>query len=154
MKKICSIFFLTSLLFSSCKMYAPVFKTVDNIKTEGAITNGLNLRADAVFYNPNRMRCRISDMAVDVLVDKKVVGRLGEKGAIVVKGKKDFRVPVAITIAPEGGILGNLQNLLGLLSAKETEISLAGKVQFKTLFYKRVIPINYSQRISLRDFKL
>lgn len=152
MQKIISLAFLT-LLLSSCKIYAPVFKGIENSKTETSATGNIQMSAEVVFSNPNFMRCKVSNMAVDVLVNKKTVTTLGDKETMVIKPKTDFRIPVRIAIGTQGGILDNIQSLLGLFSATEVELGLEGKMLIKSFCFKKTIPINYAQKINLSGFK-
>lgn len=152
MRKIISIAILT-LLLSSCKIQAPVFKGIENSKTETSATGNIQLSAEVVFHNPNFMRCKMSNMAVDVMLNKKTVTTLGDKSTMVMKPKADFRIPVRIAIGTQGGILDNIQSLLGLFSAKDVELGLEGKMLIKSFCVKKTIPIHYTQKINLSGFK-
>lgn len=152
MRKIISISILT-LLLSSCKIQAPVFKGIENSKSETSSTGNIQLSAEVVFHNPNFMRCKVSNMAVDVLINKKTVTTLGDKGKMVIKPKLDFRIPVRIAIGTEGGILENIKSLLGLFSAKEVELALEGKMLIQSFCFKKTIPIHYTQKINLNSLK-
>ncbi|MCX6198601.1 MAG: hypothetical protein NTY88_05190 [Bacteroidetes bacterium] len=152
MRKIISIAILT-LLLSSCRIQAPVFKGIENSKSETSATGNIQLSAEVVFHNPNFMRCKMSDMAVDVTVNKKTVTTLGDKTTMMMKPKADFRIPVRIAIGNEGGILENIKSLFSLFSAKEVELGLEGNMLIKSFCFKKTIPIHYAQKINLSGFK-
>lgn len=137
---------------SSCKIYAPTFKTVENIRFDKMGGSGIKLGADLVFNNPNRIRVKVTDVATDVIVDKKLIGIIGEKSDIIIKQRSDFRVPLGITIKPEG-ILDNLKNLLGFIMDKEMEMSIVGNIKLKWLFVKKEIPIKFQTKVKASQLR-
>lgn len=141
------------LSVSSCKLSTPTFKTVNNIKLERINTTGIKLGADAVFNNPNPLKFKIKDIALDVMLDNKLVGTLGEKTDILIARKSDFTIPLGITLKPEGSLFENLKNLLGFVKDKETDMALIGKIQVKWFLFKKTIPIQYKQKIKLSQVK-
>lgn len=149
--------FLYSLLavsVSSCRILPPMFKTVNNAHFErvGGGT-GIKLGADAVFNNPNFVRCKVSDIAVDVVIDKQLVGTLGEKKDIIIKPKSDFTVPLGISIKPDGTLLDNIKNLFGIITNKQADLFFVGSVKIKVLCTTHTIPIKFQQHVNLGDLK-
>ncbi len=138
---------------SSCKIYAPTFKTVENIRFDKMGGSGIKLGADLVFNNPNRIRVKVTDIAADVIVDKKLVGTIGEKSDIVIKQRSDFRVPLGITIKPEGSLLDNLKTIMGFLTDKELEMGIVGNIKLRWLFVKKEIPIRFQSKIKASQLR-
>ncbi|MFN8288324.1 MAG: hypothetical protein U0V74_16325 [Chitinophagales bacterium] len=155
MKQLC-FFALLLLALSSCKIGAPTFQRMENLKFERVDGNGIKLGVDAVFHNPNFIKVKVSDIAVDVVLDKKLIGTLGEKDDIIVKRKSDFTIPLGIKVQPGGTLFEDLQTIFGaLLSSKESEISIVGDIKMRTLcFLKYHVPIRWQQKIKLSQFKL
>ena len=138
---------------SSCKIYSPTCKNVENIRFDKLGGTGIKLGADLVFNNPNRIKVKVTDIAADVMVDKKLVGIIGEKSDIVIKQRSDFSVPLGITIKPEG-LLDNLKTLMGFLTDKEMEMAIVGNIKLKWLFVKREIPIRFQTKIKASQLRL
>lgn len=150
------IFFLfvaSTIFLSSCKLTAPSFKNVENLKFERAGTQGIKLGAEAVFYNPNGLKCTVKDIAVDVIVNDKLVGILGEKADVVVDKKSDFRIPLGISINPDGSILSDIKTIFGIITNKQVELALVGKIKVKVLGVTFPVPIKHKQQFNLGSVK-
>ena len=151
-----AVFIVMAILIasiSSCKIYLPTFKTVNNLQFERLGTKGLKLGANVVFNNPNRVRCKVSDVAVDVIVNKKLIGTLGEKTDIIVARKSDFNVPIGILVKPDGTLLDDIKLLFGIITNKEADLFLVGKIKIKVLGITFPVDIKYQQKINLGQVK-
>lgn len=138
---------------SSCKIYAPTYERVENFKFERVDQKGFQISADAVFHNPNKLKFKIDDIAMDVLMDNKRIGTLGEKTEVAINKKADFAIPLAISVNPEMGLFEGLKKFVDILKSKEAEITLSGKVIVKAYGFKFPIPIQETQRVNLSKIK-
>ena len=138
---------------SSCKTSAPGFKTIDNIKFEHLGLNGLKLGADAEFHNPNRIKCRIVDIEMNVILDEKLIGVLGEKSDVVIKKKSDFTVPLGVLIKPEGTVLENVKTFYKIMTDSPAQLYLVGFIRVKVMGIKFNVPVKYRQILKRSDFK-
>lgn len=139
------------VLLSSCKIYAPVFKSMENVKYERIDNKGFKLGAEAVFTNPNKLKCTIKDIEVNVVLDKKLIGVLGEKTDVPVVQASEFRIPLGIQIKPEGTILDDIKTIWNILSDKESELYFVGKVKVQVMGINVAIPIKYQRRFKLSE---
>ncbi|MCW5909297.1 MAG: LEA type 2 family protein [Chitinophagales bacterium] len=142
------------LLLPSCKVLPPVYRSIENPKFERAGTTGFRFAADVKFYNPNGIRCRVQDIAMDVLLDEKQVGTIGQKTDVLVKRKSDFVIPVGVSINPSAGLLNNLTALFDILRDKEIALTLKGNVKVKALGLTFPIPVQYQQKVKLSQLQL
>ncbi len=142
-----------SMLLSSCKIYAPVFKTIENVHYERIEKTGFKLGAEAVFNNPNKIKCTIKDIEINVILDKKLVGILGEKSDVEVVKGNEFRIPLGIKIQPEGTILDDIKTLWGFFVDKESELSFVGQIKVKIFGITVPIPIKYQRKFKLSEFR-
>lgn len=141
------------LALSSCKIYAPVFKSIDKIHYERIDTRGFKLGAEAVFDNPNKVKCTIKDIEINVVLDKKLIGVLGEKTDVEVIKGSEFRIPLGIKIQPEGTILDDIKTLWGIFVDKESELYFVGKVKVKIMGITVPIPVKYKRKFKLSEFR-
>lgn len=141
------------LLLSGCKLTTPAFKTVDNVRFEKIGAKGLKLGADVTFNNPNRMKCRITDIDVNLVLDDKLIGTLGEKSDVIVNKQKDFKIPVGILIKPEGTILEDLETCYKIIANKESELYFVGNIQVRVMGFKFTVPVKYRQKVKRSDFR-
>jgi LEA14-like dessication related protein len=144
---------LTLLYASSCKVLPPEYKGIQNPKVERIGLTGLKFGAEVTFYNPNRIKCRIQDVAMEVYIDNKQVGTIGEKADVEVKRKSEFIIPVGITLNPQGTIFENLTTIFEIFRDKETTLSLKGNVKVKVLGVTFPIPVRYVQQVKLSQIK-
>jgi hypothetical protein len=138
---------------SSCKTAAPTFRTVDNIRFEHLGLKGLKLGADAEFHNPNRIKCKIVKIEMNVVLDDRLIGILGEKADVVIKRKSDFTVPLGILIKPEGTVLEDIKTFYKILTDRPAELYLVGFLRVKLLGIKFTVPVKYRQTLKRSDFK-
>ena|ERR1019366_53349 len=141
------------ILFSSCKVVSPAFKTVQNVKFEKLEMKGLKLKAEAVFHNPNHVKFKITDIDLNVVLDSMLIGTLGEKTDIKVNKQSDFSILVGFKIKPEGTILQDLKTLYGLIANKESGLYIVGNIRVNALAFKFTVPVKYRQKIRRSDFE-
>jgi len=147
------IFILACWLLSSCKLTSPSFKTVENIRFESIGKKGLKLGAEAQFHNANPIKCRVIDVDMNVLVDERLIGVLGEKSDVVIKKKSDFTVPLGVLIKPEGTVLEDFKTFYKILTDRPTELYLIGNIKVKLMGITFTVPVKYRQVLKRSDFK-
>jgi hypothetical protein len=126
---------------------------VDNIRFESIGKKGLKLGAEAQFHNGNPLKCKVVDIDMNVLLNEKLVGVMGEKSDVSISKKSDFTIPLGILIKPEGTILEDFKTLYKILTDRPTELYLVGNVQVKLMGIKFNVPVKYRQILKRSDFK-
>ena len=126
---------------------------VDNIKFEGFGTKGLKLGAEAQFHNGNPIKCKVIDVNMNVLVDERLIGVLGEKADVIIKKKSDFTVPLGVLLKPEGTVLDNFKTFYKILTDSPTELYLVGNIRVKLMGMTFDVPVKYRQILKRTDFK-
>ena len=140
-------------MVGGCKLSSPVFKTVDNIKFESIGTKGLKLGAVSHFINANPLKCKVVDIDMNVQVNDRLIGVLGEKADVIIKRKSDFIVPLGVLIKPEGTVLEDFKTLFKILVDRPTELYLVGNLTVKIMGIKFQVPVKYRQVLKRSDFK-
>ncbi len=150
-----AVFAVSVVALSSCRIQAPVFKGMENMKFEKVGIAGINMGTEAVFYNPNPFWCKISDLAIDVKLDQKTVGTLGQKQTIKFAPGTELRMPIGLALNTENSILDNVTSILGMIKDKQVGLSINGDIKLKVFgFIRRHFPIKYEQNISLSQIKV
>ena len=108
---------------------------------------------EAVFHNPNKVKATIKDIEINVILDKKLIGILGEKTDVEVIDASEFRIPMGIQIKPDGTILDDVKTLWGIFVDKESELFFVGKVKMRMLGINFSIPIKYQRKFKLSEFR-
>jgi LEA14-like dessication related protein len=138
---------------SSCKVSVPTFKSISNVKFETLSNKSIKLGAEATFHNPNIAKVKVTDIGVDVLLNDKKIGTLGELPSVVIKPKSDFTIPVGINIQQDASLPDLLQTVLGFFSDKEMNLQIQGDVKFKVFCFKYHVPFKHGQKIKLSQLK-
>jgi LEA14-like dessication related protein len=142
-----------AVTFSSCKVLPPVYKGIQQSQLEGVGLSGIRFKAQVAFYNPNRMKCKIRDVAMNIMLDDKQVATIGDSSEIIIGKKTDFMIPVAVTINPQGTIFENIMTIVDFFGDKESTLTLQGNVKIKVLGITFPVPIKYQQKIKIRELK-
>ena len=153
MNKVLFLLVIVALTASSCKVLPPQYKGLQNPRFERIGLTGVKFGADICFYNPNAIKCRIQDIALDVTLDNKPVGTVGEQCDVPINRKSDFTIPVGVTINPQGTIFENLTTIFELFRDKQTMLALQGNVKVKVLGMTFPIPVKYQQQVRLSQLK-
>lgn len=145
---------LMCVTLSSCRIAAPTFQGVDAFKFERIDGNGIKMGCDVKFHNPNRLRFKVTNIEINVIMDDKLIGTLGEKDDIIIDRLKDFSIPVGLKLKPDGTIFDNIKKIIDIFRDKEADLFVVGELKVKTLcFLKFKIPIKYQKKIKLSEVR-
>jgi LEA14-like dessication related protein len=152
LKKFVSLSVMGSLMliiaFSCVPKEEVVFKGVKNISIEPDGQNEPILKADALFYNPNKVKMRLKEIYVDVKVNGKPSAQVRQQLKLSIPAESDFSVPVAAQLSlKELGLLDTIVNLLG---GKKYDIQYAGFVRIAVHGVTVKVPFTYQEQIRLR----
>ena len=87
--------FVLLATFSCVPKEEVVFKGVQNISIEANQQNEPILQAEALFYNPNKVRMKLKEIYVDVLVNGKPSAQVRQNLKLSITAESEFSVPVA-----------------------------------------------------------
>ncbi len=139
---------LLILAFSCVPKEEVVFKGVKNISVESGEQNEPLLKADALFYNPNKVTMKLKEIYVDVMVNGKPSAQVRQKLKLSIPAESDFSVPVAAQLSlKELGLLDTIVNLLG---GKKYEIQYAGFVRIAVHGVTVKVPFTHQEQLKLR----
>jgi len=140
---------LLLLLITSCvPKEEVVFKGVTNIAIEAGEQNEPLLKADAMFYNPNKVKMKLKEVYADVLVNGKTSAQVRQKLKIAIPAESDFSVPIAAKLSlKEIGLLDTIVNLLG---GKKYDVQYTGFVRIVVHGVTIKVPFSYKEELRLR----
>ena len=139
------------LLFVMLLACAPkeqvVFRKVLNVRVD-VVSNVPILKADMVFYNPNKQGAKLKKIDIDLLVNEKKGGEVNQVLNQKIKGESEFTVPIEIKInAKELGLFDTLINILG---GKKYSIRMVGKIRISINGFAISVPVDETQELKLR----
>ena len=106
------------------------------------------LKANAIFYNPNKVRGKIKKIKVDIFVNGKKAGSVDKDYKLLIPSQAEFTVPIEVKLAIKE--LGFMNTVLGVLGGKKFDIRYEG---FLKLNYRGIpikVPVDYTDEVKIR----
>ncbi|WP_020530684.1 LEA type 2 family protein [Flexithrix dorotheae] len=148
--KIFIVPFVILTLATSCFNYEdPEFKYVKNIVLTKFDGDEIEIQADAVLYNPNKVAITLTEIDLAVEVNEIKVNRVHQLKKTKVKGKKDFVVPISISFPTEKLFSNFLTAITYATSNKKVEVKYNGMIKFKTAGLTFKVPVDYVGALQL-----
>jgi len=145
-------FFVLGLLlmgvFSCTPKEKIVFKGVKNIKVEMDANQEPLLTAEAYFYNPNKIKMKLKEVDVDVLVNGKLSAKVAQKLKLVIPAQADFSAPINARLSLKE--LGLLDTIINLIGGKKYEIQYVGFIRVAVHGVTIKVPVKYTEELRIR----
>ncbi len=141
------ILLVFSVLCSGCLKTEDIqLKSIKNVTYQDFKGNSLTLEAVAVIDNPNRMKVKIKDANLDLLLNDKKVGRITqiEQIELLARTEKDYNVQLSVELTD---LMSNLPALYRVLMNETANFQLSGSVQVSSFLYKKTFNVD---RVSFR----
>lgn len=106
------------------------------------------LRANAVFYNPNKVRGRIKKVKVDIYVNGKKAANVDQNFKLVVPSQSEFTVPIEVKLAIKE--LGFMDTVLGLIGGKKFEVRYDGYLKLSYHGIPIKVPVDYKDEVRIK----
>lgn len=138
-----------SVIALSCGPKEPVvFKGVKNIAVDVSADGKPLLKGDVFFYNPNKMKMKLKDVNVVVLVDGEQSAEVKQHLNFPIPAQSDFSVPITANLTlKEGGLL---TTVFGLLGGKKYDVAFTGYIRIGVHGIAIKVPVSQKQEIKLR----
>ncbi|MBS1506876.1 MAG: hypothetical protein JSS79_09525 [Bacteroidetes bacterium] len=142
----CAVLFLATL-FSCVPKEQVVFKGVNNIGIDMGADGKPVIKADVLFYNPNKMKMKLKDIDVEVFVDGNKSAEVKHAINLVVPPAADFSVPIVGTLSLKQS--GFLDAVVGLLGGKKYEVVFKGNIRIVVHGITIKVPVAQKQELKL-----
>lgn len=106
------------------------------------------LKANAVFYNPNKVRGRIKKVKVDIYVNGKKAANVDQDFKLVVPSQSEFTVPIEVKLAVKE--LGFMDTVLGMIGGKKFEVRYEGFLKLNYHGIPIKVPVDYKDDVKIR----
>jgi LEA14-like dessication related protein len=124
-----------------------VFKGVKNIQVNAGDKDGPRLDADVYFYNPNKVKSKLKEISIDILVDGKKSGHVRQELKLPIPAQSDFFVPVEAHISLKE--IGLLDTVLGLFGGKKYDVVFTGYLKISVHGVTVKVPVQQKQEVKL-----
>ena len=111
-------------------------------------TSEPTLRANALFYNPNRMSGRLKEIKVDVFVNGKKAASIDQELRTKIPARSEFTVPLEVKLALKE--LGLVNTLLGMIGGKQFEVHYKGSLKLNYRGIPVRVPVDYKDEVRIR----
>ena len=149
------LLFGTLLVFtlSSCKVYPPVYKRIENFWIEKLDRDGFKVNGDVVLYNPNKIRVKLKDVLMNIELNGKHVATAGQKVPVPIRSKSEFAVPLNLVIKPEMSFKEGVQNIFHIIKTREMDVTVNGVIVIKAMGVKLSIPIQQTEKVDITKLR-
>ena len=150
MKKLIILLTITAC-FCACNVKEkPEFIGVKNIKIEDADRLTVDIKADAVFNNPNDIGGKLSTESIKVYVNDVEMATL-VSDEFKVPSKEEFTIPLEVSI-PTDSIISNksIGGLLGSLLSQKLKVQYKGDIKYKVLGFSHTYNIDKTEDVKLK----
>jgi hypothetical protein len=106
------------------------------------------LKANAIFFNPNRVRGRLKKIDVEIFVNGKKAASVNQKMTTKIPANAEFTVPIEVQLALKE--LGFMDTLLGVFGGKKFEIQYKGSLRLSYHGLPVRVPVDYKDEVRIR----
>ena len=149
-KKVVHFFgILLMLMVVGCSPEPAEFKEITNARIVGTNGKMTRVKADALFYNPNKNSGRVKEVDINVSYKGQELAQVSEVETVSVPAEEDFIIPLDVDLDLQKIQDNWLSNLVNIIQDQSVELHFKGsiKVKFHGIGYK--IPVDYTERIKL-----
>ncbi|MBX2911443.1 MAG: hypothetical protein M9954_00615 [Cyclobacteriaceae bacterium] len=125
-----------------------VMRAIENIELARGEGASPVLKADARFYNPNKMGMKLRAIKIDVFIDGKKSARVDQKLKTAIKPQQEFSLPLEVQLSIKD--IGLVDALLGLFGGKKYQLHYKGHIRVTTRGVPLRIPVDYAREVKLR----
>ncbi|MBS1593540.1 MAG: LEA type 2 family protein [Bacteroidetes bacterium] len=140
-------------LLSSCKVYPPVYKRVDNFGIHKLDKDGFRLSGELVFYNPNKFRFHLNEILMNVEVEGKHIATAGQLQPVLINKVSEFNVPLDLVIKPDMNWNEIIKGIMNILKNKQIDMTISGTVVVRAFGVKIPITIKENEKIDITKLK-
>ena len=106
------------------------------------------LKANAIFYNPNKMRGRLKKIDVEIFVNGKKAASVEQTFKTSIPAVSEFTVPLEVRLAIKD--LGVMDTIFGMIGGKTFEVHYKGSLKLSYRGFPINVPVDYKDDVRLR----
>lgn len=143
--------FTLLIITTSCnKPLAPEFKSIDPVEIEQLKKDLIIIKANADFYNPNKMKLTLIYGEIDVSIDGNYISTIKREYNMKLNPQTDFTIPLELSISPKKIKSSLLSTALGIISGRKLMIGYKGEIRVKAYGLPVKVPVDDEQEINIR----
>jgi LEA14-like dessication related protein len=111
-------------------------------------TTDPKLKANAIFFNPNKISGRIKKIKIDIYVNGKKTGHVDQDLKTKIPSQAEFTVPLEVNLNMKE--LGFMDTVLGMLGGKKYEVHYKGFLRLSYHGLPIKVPVDYKDEVRIR----
>lgn len=141
--------FLFLFIFTSCRFYAPEFKSLDKIELLNEESKTKRIAIGLTLYNPNSYGIKIKRGRGELFIQNKKIGAISFDDKIKLKAKKENKVDTKINYELEKNIL---LKLTPLLIKDSVELKIHGNLNGGVWMFSKNNEFTFSEKVNPKGF--
>ena len=139
-------------LMTGCTFNEPVvFRGLENLALAGADDEHLNLTAEAVFYNPNKVAGKLRDVYIEVWLQEQRLAVISQEEKTTVPASDTFQVPLQARIAARALQQNFWNHVLTLAQGNKLNLHFKGYISISKAagLYRQQVAIDHTAAVRL-----
>jgi LEA14-like dessication related protein len=134
------------VLAGACAPKEPVvLREVEVVQLSTSSDGSPILKANAIFYNPNKGSLRLKEIDMEILLNEKPAAKIEQKMNALIKAKSEFTVPLEVKLQLKDS--GLLDTILSLFGGKKYNIRFVGRIRVSVGGFPVKIPVDHKDEI-------
>lgn len=144
---ICGICLSVLLMMQSCLPKEQiVLRQIKDVVVDASSEPKLN--AEAIFYNPNKMKMKLKKIKVDVFVNGKKSAEVDQDLKTIIPAQGEFSIPLEVKLNLKE--MGFLDTIFGMLGGKTFDIQYKGYLKLNYQGVPVRVPVDYKDKVKIR----
>jgi len=106
------------------------------------------LKANAIFFNPNKVRGRLKKIDIEIFVNGKKAASVNQSLKTSIPSAAEFTVPLEVKLAIKE--LGLMDTIFGMIGGKTFKIHYKGSLRLSYRGLPINVPVDYKDEVKLR----
>jgi hypothetical protein len=141
-------FLIAVALFAGCKKPDQdiVLRDIRDVVVDA--TSEPMLKANAIFYNPNKIKGKLKKIDVEIFVNGKKAASVDQSLKTSIPAAAEFTVPLEVKLAMKE--LGFMDTILGMVGGKTFNIHYKGSLRLSYHGLPINVPVDYKDDVKIR----
>jgi LEA14-like dessication related protein len=137
---------LIALMFSCLPKEEIVLRQIRDVVVDAS--SGPKLKANAIFYNPNKTKMKLKKINVDIFINGKKSANVDQELKTLIPAQGEFTVPLEVTLNIKE--LGLLDTIFGMIGGKVFDVHYKGflKINYRGIPVR--VPVDYKDDVKIR----
>lgn len=129
----------------------PSFVKIKDWHIEKVGTFHIIISAKAVYYNPNKVKAKLSSLDLNAFIGETKLGKIEQLNkTIKIKKQQAFEIPLRIDIRPETNSWTYIQGILNGLSLQDFIVNIRGRFTIKAAGMPIKVSLDEKQELNLK----